>query len=70
MSEQPAPPQVEEVSGIAAFTARVAELAASAHSELTLFSYDLDYRVYGSEAFSDVIKKFILQHRRARLRAD
>ena len=68
MSDQPAPLSFETVSGLAAFTARVAQLAASAHAELTLFSHELDYRVYGSEEFSEIIKKFILQHRRARLR--
>lgn len=65
----PAPPPYALVSGLAAFASEVIAMVASAHTELNLFSYALDYRIYGSEEFSDTLKTFILQHRRARLRA-
>lgn len=59
----------ETVSGLEAYTKLVLQLVSTAHVELKLFSYDLDQRVYGSEEFCDTLKKFILQHRRAHLRA-
>lgn len=57
------------VSGIAEFARLAVATAAVAHAELVLFSHDLDARVYGNEDFCDTLKRFILQHRRARLRA-
>lgn len=62
-------PSYALASGIAEFTRLAVATAAAAHSELVLFSHELDYRVYGSEEFCDTLKRFILQHRRARLRA-
>lgn len=55
-------------SGLAAFTQQIIALVAGAKNSLRLFSYELDYRVYGSAAFNQALKGFILQHRRARLR--
>lgn len=69
MSEAPQTQNYEVLSGLAAYAAHAKNLVAGAHTELILFSHDLDHRVYGSEEFCDTLKKFILQHRRARLRA-
>jgi hypothetical protein len=43
-------------------------LAQKARLELVLLSYDLDARLYGSEAFAEAVKDFLLSHERARLR--
>lgn len=56
------------VSGIADYTRHAVAIMAAAHVELCLFSHALDHRIYGCEEFSETLKRFILQHRRARLR--
>lgn len=68
LAQAPKSPPFEVVSGLAAYSQHALQLVANAHMEVALFSYDLDHRIYGSEAFTDNLKKLVLQHRRARLR--
>ena len=61
-------PQIDLLTGIAAFAARVAQMVGGARMELTLLSQDLDRRVYGTEAFAEAVRRFVLQHPHTRLR--
>jgi hypothetical protein len=58
-------PQLLE--GRAAFAAKALELVRGAHLELLLLSDSLDRSLYGSEEFADAVKRFLLDHERARL---
>ncbi|MBI2383698.1 MAG: hypothetical protein HYV18_06495 [Gammaproteobacteria bacterium] len=62
------PDNYEVVSGVAAFAQRAAELVAGARNTLDVLSCELDRRIYGSEEFLQNLRKFVLQHRHARLR--
>lgn len=70
MSQPPAPaePSFALVTGTAEFLEHALRVLKSAHMQLTLFTHDLDVRVYGSEVFCETLKAFILGHRRAQLR--
>lgn len=67
MSE-PGAGQPELLQGRAAFAARALELARAARGELLLLSDSLDRAVYGGEDFAEAVKRFLLDHDRARLR--
>ncbi len=56
------------VGGTEAFAAAALAVVATARHQLALMTVDLDQRLYGSEAFVQQLRGFILQHRRARLR--
>lgn len=64
----PAPPEVEVVTGLAGFAERALQVAGAARTELALLTYAFDARVYGTEPFVDTVRRFALEHRRARLR--
>ena len=56
------------LTGLAQFADHAVSLVARVHMELVLFSYELDRRIYSSEAFTEPLKKFLLSHERARMR--
>ena len=56
------------VQGLAAFADAALHVLTSAQRECALLSYELDPRLYGSEAFADAARQFVLAHERARLR--
>lgn len=58
----------ECIEGAAAYIQRAQQMIEAAHTDLALFSHGLDHRIYGGEEFSETLKRFILRHRRARLR--
>lgn len=72
MSDQPTPgkpePRIELISGRNGYAQKALELASSARLELVIFSYELDPKLYGEEAFVEAVKKFLLSGDRARLR--
>lgn len=65
----PAAPSSTIVSGHVAYADRAIELLVHARREVVLLSQDLDRRIYGDEDFVETLRAFLLQHRRARLRA-
>lgn len=65
----PAAPSSTVVSGHVAYADRAIELLVHARREVVLLSQDLDRRIYGDEDFIETLRAFLLQHRRARLRA-
>lgn len=74
MNEKPrepgTPPAIEfaAVTGSAAFADAALDVVGVARHELALVSVDLDRRLFGTEAFTQRLRGFILAHRRARLR--
>lgn len=56
------------VSGIEGYAAAAIDVLGAARHDLALVSVELDRRLFGTEAFTDALRHFILQHRRARLR--
>lgn len=56
------------VTGGAAFLEHAILVAEAARLELAICSATLDRRIYGDETFIDRVRRFVLQHRRARLR--
>lgn len=71
MSQPPASTAAGEpvlVTGGAAFLEHAVRLVEAARLELVICSAMLDRRVYGDETFIDRVRRFVLQHRRARLR--
>ena len=71
MSQPPASTAAGEpvlVTGGAAFLEHAVRLVEAARLELVICSAMLDRRVYGDEIFIDRVRRFVLQHRRARLR--
>ncbi len=57
------------VSGVAAFTEHAVLVARAARMDIVIYSDGLDRRIYGDEAFVATVRSFVLQHRRARVRA-
>jgi hypothetical protein len=57
------------VLGHVEFAQRIIEMARSARQEIIICSHDLDRRIYGDPALIDVLRRFLLEHRRGRLRA-
>lgn len=56
------------VSGTDAFADAALDVVGAARHHLALLSVDLDRRLFGTDAFTEKLRHFILQHRRARLR--
>lgn len=56
------------VSGAQAFADAALAIVDAARYELALMTVDLDRRLFAGEAFTQRLRNFILQHRRARLR--
>lgn len=61
-------PEFELLEGLAPFAAKATDLAAGAYMDLALLTQDLNERVYATEAFVGALRKFVLQHRHARVR--
>lgn len=61
-------PQIELLTGHAEFAARATQMVAGARTDLALLSQDLERRIYGTEAFGDALRHFVLQHSRTRAR--
>jgi hypothetical protein len=64
----PASLDFEGVEGVDAYATSLQQLTAEARNQLALMTVDLDRRLYGTEAFVQRLRAFILQHRRAKLR--
>ncbi len=58
----------ETLEGKAAFADAALNLSQTARNQLSLMSLELETTIYGTEAFVDRLRSFILQHRRARIR--
>ncbi|MGQ0696739.1 MAG: DUF7931 domain-containing protein [Panacagrimonas sp.] len=56
------------VSGATEFADTVLQIVSTARFHLALMSVDLDRNLFGTSAFAEGLRNFILQHRRARLR--
>jgi len=63
-----AEPEIELLNGHGPFAERAIQMVSGARTELALLSQDLERRVYGTEAFGDALRRFILQHSRTRVR--
>ena len=61
-------PTPESVLGHLEFTDKAAQMLRGARNEILIFSYDLDRRVYSSEPLVKLLRGFLLEHRRGRLR--
>jgi hypothetical protein len=64
--EEPASPEL--VIGVANFAARATQMVSAARMEIVLLSLDLDRRVYGSGAFTESLRRFVLQHSHTKVR--
>lgn len=56
------------VEGSEGFANAALDVVGTARHHLALLTVDLDRRLFGTQAFTDGLRNFILQHRRARLR--
>lgn len=61
-------PTPESVLGHLEFAERIVDMARNARQEVVICSHDLDRRIYGDAALIDVLRRFLLEHRRGRLR--
>jgi hypothetical protein len=60
--------EAELLKGMADFAARATQMVSGARTELAILSQELDRRVYGSEIFGEVLRRFVLQHSHTRVR--
>ena len=58
----------EILTGTADFAARAIRMLSETRTEVVLLSQDLDRRIYGVEAFTDSLRRFILANSHARTR--
>ena len=58
----------ELLTGAADYAARAMQMVGGARTELALLTQELDRRIYGTEAFSDALRRFVLQHSHTRVR--
>jgi hypothetical protein len=58
----------EVLTGIADFAARATQIVSAARKEVALLTQELDRRIYGSAAFADALRRFVLQHSHTRVR--
>jgi len=56
------------LTGSADFAARATRMVTEARSEVCLLTQELDRRIYGTEIFSESLRRFILQSQYARVR--
>ncbi|EIT68112.1 hypothetical protein [Hydrocarboniphaga effusa] len=61
-------PTPESVLGHLEFADKAAQMLRGARSEVVIFSHDLDRRIYSSESLVRLLRGFLLEHRRGRLR--
>lgn len=64
----PPPMEFTAVSGTEAFAGAALDVVTAARHHLALMSVDLDRRLFGTDRFTEQLRNFILQHRRAKLR--
>jgi hypothetical protein len=64
--EEPASPEL--VTGAADFAARATQMVGTARMEIALLTFDLDRRAYGGAAFTDALRRFVLQHAHTKVR--
>lgn len=64
----PAPIEFTTVNGSAEFAEAALQVVAAARHHLALLSVDLERNLFGTDAFTQHLRAFILAHRRARLR--
>lgn len=65
--ESASPATVHQVVGLAEFSDHAVRMVGGAHAQIMLFTHAMDHRIYGSEAFCEALKHFILGHRRAQV---
>jgi hypothetical protein len=58
----------ELVTGAAEFAARAEHMVGNAKMEVALLTQELDRRVYGTAAFADALRRFVLQHSHTKVR--
>ena len=68
MSETTPAPEVELLTGAADYAARATRMVSEARTDLTLLSQELDRRIYGTEVFTESLRRFVLQSDMARAR--
>lgn len=59
-------PQI--VNGAADFAARATHMVSTARMEVALLTQELDRRIYGTTAFADAMRHFVLQHPHTKVR--
>ena len=64
----PLPSSAEILSGTADYAARATRMVSEARYELCLLTQELDRRIYGTEIFSEALRRFVLQNDRSRVR--
>ena len=63
--EEPLP---ELLTGTADFARYATQMVGLARMEVALLTQDLDRRIYGNAAFTDALRKFVLQHSHTKVR--
>jgi hypothetical protein len=58
----------ERVTGFSAFADCAVRLVQASRMSVCALTQTLDARLYGGEAFADAVRRFVLQHERARVR--
>lgn len=58
----------EILNGTSDFAARATKMVTETRSEIALLTQDLDRRIYGTEVFSDALRRFVLANPHARAR--
>ena len=61
-------PVAEVLSGIANFAAKATQMVSEATMEIALLTQELDRRIYGSGIFTEVLRRFVLQHQHTKVR--
>jgi hypothetical protein len=61
-------PKIDLLLGTADYAARATQMVSTARTEVALLSQELDRRIYGTEVFTESIRRFVLQHRHTRVR--
>lgn len=56
------------LNGVAEFAERATGMVGGAHMEIALLTQELDRRVYGTAAFAEALRRFVLQHAHTRVR--
>ena len=56
------------LTGVADFAARATHMVSTARMEVALLTQELDRRVYGTAAFADALRRFVLQHSHTKVR--
>jgi hypothetical protein len=69
MAEEIRPDSTPQLlTGAADYAARATQMVSQARMEVALMSQELDRRIYGTEVFTEALRRFVLQHERTRVR--